>query len=82
MMKSICETTPTPATSTGSKGPNDYSNWTFPATPKFGTIKEGIKKITAKYSCLPNVNLKKFHSVIVTGAGTSPTTTSHHHHNK
>jgi len=55
---------------------------TFPATPKFGTIKEGIKKITAKYSCLPNVNLTKFYSVNVTGAGTSPTTTSHHHHNK
>src|SRR6266516_6043571 len=70
------------ATSTGNKGPNDYSNWTFSATPKYGTIKEGINKITAKYSCLPNVNLTKFYSVIVTGAGTSPTTTIHHHHNK
>ena len=39
------------ATSTGSKGPNDYSNWTFSATPKYSTIKEGINKITAKYSC-------------------------------
>jgi hypothetical protein len=55
------------ATSTGSKGPNDYSNWTFAATPKYGTIKAGINKITAKYSCLPNVNLTKFYSVNVTG---------------
>jgi hypothetical protein len=29
-------------TSTGSKGLNDYSNWTFNATPKYSTIKEGI----------------------------------------
>ena len=55
------------ATSTGKKGPNDYSNWTFTATPKYSTIKEGTNKITAKYSCLPNVNLTKFYSVNVTG---------------
>jgi hypothetical protein len=55
------------ATSTGSKGPNDYSNWTFSATPKYSTIKEGINKITAKYSCPQNINLTKFYSVNVTG---------------
>jgi hypothetical protein len=55
------------ATSTGSKGPNDYSNWTFSATPKYSTIKEGINKITTKYSCPQNVNLTKFYSVNVTG---------------
>ena len=55
------------ATSTGNKGPNDYSNWTFTATPKYGTLKEGIDKITAKYSCPQNVNLTKFYSVNVTG---------------
>ena len=55
------------ATSTGSKGPNDYSNWTFSATPKYSTIKQGINKITAKYSCPQNVNLTKFYSVNVTG---------------
>jgi hypothetical protein len=55
------------ATSTGSKGPNDYSNWTFSATPKYSIIKEGINKITAKYSCPQNVNLTKFYSVNVTG---------------
>ena len=55
------------ATSTGSKGPNDYSNWTFAATPKYGTIKAGINKITAKYSCPQNINLKKLYSINVTG---------------
>jgi hypothetical protein len=55
------------ATSVGKKVPNDYSNWTFTATPTYSTIKQGINKITAKYSCLPNVNLTKFYSVNVTG---------------
>ena len=53
--------------SAGNKGPNDYSNWTFSATPKYSTIKQGINKITAKYSCPQNVNLTKFYSVNVTG---------------
>jgi hypothetical protein len=55
------------ATSAGNKGPNDYSNWTFSATPKYSTIKEGMNKITAKYSCPQNINLTKFYSVNVTG---------------
>jgi len=55
------------ATSAGNKRPNDYSNWTFSATPKYSTIKEGINKITAKYSCPQNINLTKFYSVNVTG---------------
>ena len=55
------------ATSTGNHGPNDYSNWTFSATPTYSTIKQGINKITAKYSCPQNVNLTKFYSVNVTG---------------
>jgi len=55
------------ATSAGNKGPNDYSNWTFSATQKYSTIKEGTNKITAKYSCPQNTNLTKFYSVKVTG---------------
>jgi hypothetical protein len=55
------------ATSTGNKGPKDYSNWTFTATPAYSTIIQGINKITAKYSCPQNVNLTKFYSVNVTG---------------
>jgi hypothetical protein len=54
-------------TSTGMNGPMDYSKWTFIATPEYTTIKEGMNKITAKYSCLPEVNFTKFYSVNVTG---------------
>ena len=45
----------------------DYSKWTFIATPEYTTIKEGMNKITAKYSCLPEVNFTKFYSVNITG---------------
>ena len=55
------------ATSTGINGPMDYSKWTFIATPAYTTVKEGMNKITAKYSCLPEVNFTKFYSVNVTG---------------
>jgi hypothetical protein len=55
------------ATSTGINGPTDYSKWNFTATPEYTTIKEGVNKITAKYSCPPNVNFTKFYSVNVTG---------------
>lgn len=58
------------ATPVGNKGPSDYSNWTFTATPKYTTIKEGMNKITAKYSCPQNTNLTKFYSVNVTGVAT------------
>jgi len=54
-------------TSTGINGPIDYSKWTFIANPEYTTIKEGMNKITAKYSCLPEVNFTKFYSVNVTG---------------
>ncbi len=55
------------ATSTGIRGPMDYSKWIFIATPEYSTVKEGINKITAKYSCPLNVNFKKFYSVNITG---------------
>jgi hypothetical protein len=60
----------------------DYSNWTFTAIPKYTTLKEGINKITAKYSCLPEVNFTKFYSVNVTGVvakvqNTPPTAAIH-----
>jgi hypothetical protein len=54
-------------TSTGMNGPMDYSKWTFIANPEYTTIKEGMNKITAKYSCLPEFNFTKFYSVNVTG---------------
>ena len=70
------------ATPIGIKGPMDYSNWTFTAIPKYTTLKEGINKITAKYSCLPEVNFTKFYSVNVTGVvakvqNTPPTRANH-----
>jgi len=55
------------ATSTGIRGPMDYSKWTFTATPEYSTVKEGVNKITAKYSCPLNVNFRKFYSINVTG---------------
>ena len=55
------------ATSTGINGSMDYSKWNFTVTPEYTTIKEGVNKITAKYSCPPNVNFTKFYSVNVTG---------------
>jgi len=56
-----------PVTPLGNKATSDYSNWTFTATSKYTTIKEGMNKITAKYSCPQNSNLTKFYSVNVTG---------------
>jgi hypothetical protein len=57
-------------TSAGINGPMDYSKWTFLATPEYTTVKEGMNKITAKYSCLPEVNFTKFFSVNITGVAT------------
>ena len=58
---------------TGKRGPNDYSNWTFNATPKYSPIKEGQNKITAKYSCGNIPTLVSHNSVNVTGvSGTGP----------
>jgi hypothetical protein len=51
----------------GHNGTNDYSNWTFTNTSKYTAIKEGINKISAKYSCLQNLNLTKTNSVNVIG---------------
>jgi len=55
------------ATPTGGKGSNDYSNWTFNATPKYSPIKEGQNKITAKYSCGNSPTSVSHNSVNVTG---------------
>jgi len=49
----------------GHNGPNDYSTWTFTATPKYAVIKPGFNIITSKYSC-PN-SFTHYYSVNVTG---------------
>jgi hypothetical protein len=51
----------------GDNGTNDYSNWTFTTNTKYTAIKEGINKISAKYSCPQNMNLTKTNSVNVIG---------------
>jgi hypothetical protein len=51
----------------GHHGTNDYSNWTFTTAGNYTAIKEGINKITAKYSCPQNMNLTKSNSVNVIG---------------
>jgi hypothetical protein len=49
-------------------GTNNYSNWTFTLTPRYGTPKEGENEMTSRISCLayPS-NYTKFSSINVTG---------------
>jgi hypothetical protein len=58
---------------------NDYSRWFFILNSNYTSIKEGVNKITAKLSCLPNVmdnnNMTKWYSVNVTGITTRNDTT-------
>ncbi|HMH10875.1 MAG TPA: hypothetical protein VK553_09210, partial [Candidatus Nitrosopolaris rasttigaisensis] len=72
------------ATAGGPKGVNDYSKWYYTLSTKFGAIKEGQNKLTARLSCFQassinsksaNVinttnNLIKWFSVNVTGVST------------
>jgi hypothetical protein len=56
-------------------GTKDYRLWKFTANPGYVTIKPGVNKITAKYSCFPNSDpsnnkqptFVKYHSINVTG---------------
>lgn len=57
-----------PATPTGPGGAKDYSKWIFNISPQYTTIKEGQNKITAKSTCLNNIN------PLPTGATTNGTT--------
>jgi len=51
----------------GHNGTNDYSSWTFTNTANYTAIKEGINKISAKYSCPQDMNFTKTNSVNVIG---------------
>jgi len=51
----------------GHNGTNDYSSWTFTNTANYTAIKEGINKISTKYSCPQDMNLTKTYSVNVIG---------------
>lgn len=59
------------ASAAGPDGKNDYSKWNFILTSKYTLIKEGVNKITAKFSCKPDSTAASFYSINVTGiAGT------------
>jgi hypothetical protein len=68
-----------PAMAIGTTGENnDYSEWSFILNSNYTSIKEGVNKITAKLSCLPNVtsspnNITKWYSINVTGTATAAT---------
>src|SRR5207244_545564 len=62
------------ATPTGSKGPDDYSKWSFMFIPKYAHFKEGQNKITAKFSCGNDARSVSHNSVNVTGVSTNTTT--------
>lgn len=71
------------ANATGTHGAADYSNWKFVLTSNYTTIKEGQNKITARYTCTNNPNLKflpesvkTFYSVNVTGIANTTGTAS------
>jgi hypothetical protein len=61
------------ATPTGSRGPGEYSKWSFVLTPKYSSLKEGQNKITAKLSCGNDLRPVPHNSVNVTGV---PNTTN------
>jgi len=69
------------ATANGPGGASDYSKWNFNLNSSM--IKEGVNKITAKFTCRPNPSVASFYSVNVIGTkiggGTSPSvnTTAH-----
>jgi hypothetical protein len=64
-----------PAGTDSINGTKDYRLWKFTDSPGYATIKPGLNKITAKYSCSPKSDLSnnkqptfvKYHSINVTG---------------
>ena len=61
------------ATPAGSRGPNDYSKWTFMITPVSTPLKEGQNKITAKFFCGSDPRSVSHRSVNVTGVTANTT---------
>jgi hypothetical protein len=51
----------------GPGGASDYSKWNFMVTSKYTLIKEGVNRITAKFSCRSNPDVASFYSVNATG---------------
>jgi hypothetical protein len=55
------------AAAAGPGGASDYSKWNFMVTSKYTPIKEGVNRITAKFSCSSNPDVASFYSVNTTG---------------
>lgn len=55
------------AAAAGPGGASDYSKWNFMVTSKYTPIKEGVNRITAKFSCSSNPDVASFYSVNATG---------------
>ena len=71
------------ATSAGTAGGDDYSQWTFTYTQAYQLITQGVNELTAKISCFDNggiatIPVSEWHSVNVTGvaSGATPITTA------
>ena len=59
-------------TATGSRGEDDYSNWTFTYTKDYHLIAEGVNELTSKIICHDNpTDLTKWNSINVTGVVTA-----------
>ena len=65
--------------SAGPGGANDYSKWNFTLTPNYSSIKEGVNKITAKFSCDNNPSFVSYYSINVTGVSLPIATTKSQH---
>lgn len=55
------------AAAAGPGGASDYSKWNFMVTSKYTPIKEGVNRITAKFSCSSNPDVASYYSVNATG---------------
>jgi hypothetical protein len=55
----------------GEAGPNDYSKWNFTLIPAYTHIELGQNKITSKFYCSNDPNLRSYNSVNVTGVTTN-----------
>src|SRR6476646_4442707 len=62
--------------SSGPGGVNDYSKWNFTLSPNYSSIKEGVNKITAKFSCENNPSFVSYYSINITGVSLPVTNTN------
>jgi hypothetical protein len=66
-----------PAVAAGPAGQNDYSSWKFTPNATYGSLKEGVNKITARLTCTTHLaggdtSLSTKDNVIVAGVAAGP----------